>query len=450
MEVSSPDQDQQQQRSKTVCTTCRQRKVGCDRRIPSCGLCNRNGWPCEYVGSPKRRGLRAGYVSQLEQRIIDLESRVKILEADKNNSSPILQPAPFPDVQQTPLDHFEPSIDSSISPNSNLSVASTNFDPLSATIVNELCNTWFEKYHPWFPILHQPSLLEALRAHPSVETSTHQLVIKAIASVTVPYCVSVPSTPSQRQQWSDTLRDRVVMDAMKQISLQAVQALLILSNIDYGEGKVHEFWNLVALCKRMNTSLGMRDLVTNQGDNFNKISTVPPRMLPLPNTIIDREERIRAYWMTEILDGASTLGVAWNLGISPPEGTAVLPCSDSIWKFPSHIISVWSFGDFHFSSAFSLCIILVASELWHVHRFLQKAFDVRLLDQRMKWQQEAQQLDERLTAWRGEFVAAVYRLINSEYAQEERAEFDPNIVLTNCILDTYGIPPLFSFCMMRS
>lgn len=40
------------------------------------------------------------------------------------------------------------------------------------------------------------------------------------------------------------------MDAMKQISLQAVQALLILSNIDYGEGKVHEFWNLVALCKR--------------------------------------------------------------------------------------------------------------------------------------------------------------------------------------------------------
>lgn len=188
--------------------------------------------------------------------------------------------------------------------------------------------------------------------------------------------------------------------------------------------------------RRMNTSLGMRDLVNNQGDNFNKLSTVPPRMLPLPSTIIDREERIRAYWMTEILDGASTLGVAWNLGISPPEGTAILPCSDSIWKFPQHIINVWSFGDFHFSSAFSLCIILVASELWHVHRFLQKAFDTRVHEQRVKWQKEAQPLDERLTAWRGEFVAAVYRLINAEYAQEERAEFDPNIVLTNCILDT--------------
>ncbi|KIW57960.1 hypothetical protein PV05_02514 [Exophiala xenobiotica] len=225
------------------------------------------------------------------------------------------------------------------------------------------------------------------------------------------------------------------MDAMKQVSLQSVQALLVLSNLDYGGGQAHQFWNLMALCKRMNTSLGMRDLVTNQGDNFNKLSTVPPRMLPLPDTIIDREERIRAYGMTEILDGASTLGVAWNLGISPPEGTAILPCSDSIWKFPQHIISVWSFGDFHFSSAFSLCIILVASELCHVHRFLQKSVDTRVHDQRLKWQQESQQLDERLTAWRGEFVAAVC-LINAEYVQEERAEFDPNIVLTNCILDT--------------
>ena len=259
-------------------------------------------------------------------------------------------------------------------------MASTVFKPLSPTVLNELCNTWFEKYHPWFPILHQPSLLEALQTYPAIDTSTHQLVIKAIVAVTVLYCRTAPSTPSQSQQWSGTLRDRVIMDAMKQVSLQSVQALLVLSNLDYGGGQAHQFWNLMALCKRcvrverrtcplpwltdrprMNTSLGMRDLVTNQGDNFNKLSTVPPRMLPLPDTIIDREERIRAYWMTEILDGASTLGVAWNLGISPPEGTAILPCSDSIWKFPQHIISVWSFGDFHFSSAFSLCIILVAS-----------------------------------------------------------------------------------------
>jgi hypothetical protein len=149
------------------------------------------------------------------------------------------------------IDEYNPSAAASTSPNSNTSVASSLvFNPLSPTVLNELCNTWFEKYHPWFPILHQPSLFEALQTYPAIETSTHQLVLKAIVAVTVLYCSSAPSTPSQRQQWSESLRDRVVMDAMKQVSLQSVQALLILSNLDYGGGQVHQFWNLVALCKR--------------------------------------------------------------------------------------------------------------------------------------------------------------------------------------------------------
>lgn len=175
----------------------------------------------------------------------------------------------------------------------------------------------------------------------------------------------------------------------------------------------------------------------NQGENFNRLSSIPPRMLPLPNTIIDREERIRAYWMTEILDNMSTLGAGWNVCISTPEVTAALPCSDSIWAFPEHMIDIWSFGEFHFSSAFSLCIILSACELWHVHHFLQQSFDLRVHEDKLRCQSDSQQIDERLTSWRADFVAAVYRLINAEYAQEERAEMDPNIVLTNCILDWY-------------
>lgn len=167
--------------------------------------------------------------------------------------TPAQTSVPIAEAQQSPLnitfDQRNPSA-ASTSPESNTSVSSTVFNPLSPSVVNELCNTWFEKYHPWFPILHQPSLLEALQACRVIETSTHQLVIKAIVAVTVPYCRSLPSTPTQRQHWSETLRDKVVMDAMKQVSLQAVQALLILSNLDYGGGQVHQFWNLVALCKR--------------------------------------------------------------------------------------------------------------------------------------------------------------------------------------------------------
>ncbi|OJJ42113.1 hypothetical protein ASPZODRAFT_77654 [Penicilliopsis zonata CBS 506.65] len=119
----------------------------------------------------------------------------------------------------------------------------------------------------------------------------------------------------------------------------------------------------------------------------------------------------------------------------PPPAKCALPCSDSLWAFPEHIIDVWSIGSFHYSSAFSLCIILAVSELWPVHCFLQKPYDMRQVDERLEWQSEAQQIDERLTMWREEFVAAVFRLINAEFPQDNRAEMDPNIVLTNCVLN---------------
>lgn len=187
----------------------------------------------------------------------------------------------------------------------------------------------------------------------------------------------------------------------------------------------------------MTACLGLREVVSNHRDETNSSSAASPRFGPSPKNVIEREEQVRAYWMTEMLDSISTIGAGFNVGIMPPPTKCVLPCSDSIWAFPEHIIDVWSIGAFHYSSAFSLCIILAVSELWTVHSFLQKPYDMKQVDERLEWQSEAQQIDERLTMWREEFVAAVFRLINAEFPQDSRAEMDPNIVLTNCVLNTY-------------
>ena len=55
--------------SPTVCYLCRQRKTKCDRKLPRCGYCVKAKINCQYVAQPKKRGLRAGYVSELEARI---------------------------------------------------------------------------------------------------------------------------------------------------------------------------------------------------------------------------------------------------------------------------------------------------------------------------------------------------------------------------------------------
>lgn len=124
------------------------------------------------------------------------------------------------------------------------------FDPLSSNAVTELCAAWFERYHPWFPILHQPSLLASLQGSPTVASCDRYLLIKAIVAVTIDHCQSCPSTIGERLKWSESLRDSVLIEAIGNISLQSIQSLLILSNMEFGAGRTSRFWNLMALCKR--------------------------------------------------------------------------------------------------------------------------------------------------------------------------------------------------------
>lgn len=71
--ATSPDlsgsTETHEDQSLTVCYLCRQRKTKCDRKLPSCGFCLKAKVNCRYVAQPKKRGLRAGYVSELEARL---------------------------------------------------------------------------------------------------------------------------------------------------------------------------------------------------------------------------------------------------------------------------------------------------------------------------------------------------------------------------------------------
>ena len=51
------------------CLLCRQRKQKCNRQLPKCGNCTKGKFDCQYVAGQKKRGLGAGYVSELEERI---------------------------------------------------------------------------------------------------------------------------------------------------------------------------------------------------------------------------------------------------------------------------------------------------------------------------------------------------------------------------------------------
>lgn len=85
---------------------------------------------------------------------------------------------------------------------------------------------------------------------------------------------------------------------------------------------------------------------------------------------------------------------------------------------------------------FSLGVILAAEELGVIYRFSTTSYDTKSIEEKQEWQTEAQKLDERLTNWREEFVAAIFRLINLEKDCLSQGEMEPLITLTNCVLNT--------------
>ncbi|KAH8655357.1 hypothetical protein BX600DRAFT_515185 [Xylariales sp. PMI_506] len=222
---------------------------------------------------------------------------------------------------------------------------------------------------------------------------------------------------------------------MSTLSLRSIQAVLIISVLDFGSGKLTDFWSMIAICKRIGAQLCLRELVNESRAIPSSTDTSISSASLETHVNTSPEEHIRAYWMIEMLDSMSTLGTTWNLPISTPPGHCAMPCSEAAWEFPEHQSSAWSLGPFQYSSAFSLCIILVASEMSIVHTFLRKRVDLRNSDAALVWQSEAQAIDDRLTSWREEFVASVFRLINARPPQADRSEMDPNIVLTNCVLN---------------
>jgi hypothetical protein len=208
--------------------------------------------------------------------------------------------------------------------------------------------------------------------------------------------------------------------------------------------------------------LGLRDVVVNQFTDFNNPFALPPRMLPLPSTLIEQEERTRAYWMAEILDGSSAMGVAWNLSFMPaltPDPQSWPPSSDDVWSSyalpsidsnsSSFFVSVASFSGDHveLSSSFALYASLVANELHAVHVFLQQPFDRRSAAGRAKWQTEAKSVDNRLQRWRtsssllGSFrvgSSGTNTIVTGEQQQpiQRTNGFDPIIVLVLAMFDT--------------
>ncbi|KAH7354990.1 hypothetical protein BKA65DRAFT_549063 [Rhexocercosporidium sp. MPI-PUGE-AT-0058] len=265
--------------------------------------------------------------------------------------------------------------------------------------ITELVESWFTLYHPWFPILHKPSFLSDLSgAEHDFDILDRNVVLKAIIAV----------TDQTHQGLPRNFYDEALLYSMKTaVSLSALQALLIISLADLNSGRLSDFWKVVALCKNIGTQLGLRDLVSHYCQNYNQASVLAPRMLPLPNTFIEREERIRAYWMVECLDASSTLGSAWNIGLLTSFPSEILPCSDEVWETANPELTILETDQGKLSS-FAMYVSLVTKELNRVHTIMQEPYDFTALREHERWRSDCDGVYDELRVWREAYLPNLF------------------------------------------
>ena len=196
---------------------------------------------------------------------------------------------------------------------------------------------------------------------------------------------------------------------------------------------------------RMSEQLGLAATSAATGDQPSRTSLRHNERFAI-NADVEREEVRRAFWMIEMLDSIFGLGVSSQISVPPVSHNAGLPCSDRIWALEDPFQEEASHRNLEYSSGFSMCISLCTIELGTVNRFQQTVRGSNEMAGGLEWQSSAQRLDERLTIWREEFVAAVFRLINTEFPGDPRAEMEPFIVLTNCLLNMWVqiIPTIYT------
>lgn len=94
-------------------------------------------------------------------------------------------------------------------------------------------------------------MLRDLQSPGFLNSASTSIVFKVMAVVVLPHWDKAKGV-SQHELWrlAHELRSEVVGEALANLSLRSLQAVLILVIADWGFGNLSEAWNLIALSKR--------------------------------------------------------------------------------------------------------------------------------------------------------------------------------------------------------
>nr|XP_036589757.1 C6 transcription factor [Colletotrichum truncatum]KAF6801762.1 C6 transcription factor [Colletotrichum truncatum] len=364
-----------------ACNCCRRRKLRCSREVPTCQQCRKTGSDCVYESKRSKPGMKAGAIENLHRRLDALErtvhqQRVNPPDRDRRqsgtDSSPIRE---SPHGSSAELEKNAYSIMSFFAKELQKFNSKTagsfgegktshetdnqpprakrrrlddhdEVQPLVLGIGTPSCpdedelqtvlQAYFSHVHPWIPILHEarfrrrlaePSEFEALRVvlHSMILSASRYISDEEVAA-------AVFGSPQQRIG----VRDWIVSQAMKHLTVESLQALIIVAFNDIGSGEASQAWSLVGSLTRTVEYLQL----TVEHDDAERPSLSQPFVsLPPPNNWTEAEERRRVFWNVFKLDRLISVTMGWNTSLTSDDVHCRLPCDGVLWRKEDRVVT---------------------------------------------------------------------------------------------------------------
>ncbi|KAH6886751.1 fungal-specific transcription factor domain-containing protein [Thelonectria olida] len=352
--------------SSLACNCCRKRKLRCSRETPTCEHCRKTGFECVYESKRAKPGMKAGAVENLHRRL----GKYRVIYGSSNSKRSVA-------TQQDAIENLQSEADSGgdtiaqqghtvAGHNLLLSLAQeicklSNKSPQPASsredsdasrkrrrissdgshqrvdrynapslpddrILGDVVDAYFAHIHPWIPMIHETRLRRRLRD--ASEKGNLHLVLQAmilVASRHVPGTDAAQAAMALTEDEED-LRDWVVAKATKSLSVENLQALIIIC---FNDVKASQAWPLVGALTRMVEYLQL----TVEDDEADRPSFSQPYIsLPPSQNWTEEEERRRVFWCVFNLDRFCSVTTGWNTSLTSDDVNRRLPCDGITWR----------------------------------------------------------------------------------------------------------------------
>ncbi|KAI1022224.1 hypothetical protein LB504_007231 [Fusarium proliferatum] len=341
-------------RAHQACIHCKDKKLKCDDRTPSCGNCERMGITCLVLDPQTKKSRPRNYLEMLEGRVAGLQSNDHI-------TPPQSTPAAASNVESTSsipctpegrdgasdlssrvgmLDFrtsqtepqylgssssfaFSRIISLSLSSNLPTAPGLTQLSDRRSSpspcllpdydVAVKLSDAYFKHIHPQYPFLHEPTFRtwEAMLYDSSPDFTDTGLPFTPLFFLNMVYAVAALLTPSTQSLAGQLyISAQLYADVLSKDNIESIQALLCYAMYSLRSLEGPSLWKISGLALRQCIELGYHRGVK--------------QFAPAANTL-QQEMRKRVFWVAQGIDCTVAVRLGRPLGIPPQEIDAEFP-----------------------------------------------------------------------------------------------------------------------------